>query len=281
MLGDLNEAGLEDVVEEIRKVGGEAIGLRCDVTSWEDQLKLFEAAIGAYQSVDIVVANAGVNEVGSFWTPKVENGKLVKPSTATVDINLVGTIYTAHLALHFLDVNRTPDSTLKSIVLLGSMASWQASAQGVVYSASKHAVLGLARAMYAPLSARGIRVAVVHPFFTDTGLMTTVNRIAIAGIPMLPIERVAGTIIFSSTDPDIVSTGAVWLLPDGGPLLRLEKEIVKGGVYDVIAERNRQFIGTVTRLRIAADLLRVLWPKIACGVISAVAAGTLLYVGSG
>jgi hypothetical protein len=39
------------------------------------------------------VANAGVNEVGSFWKPKVENGKLVKPSTATVDINLVGTIY--------------------------------------------------------------------------------------------------------------------------------------------------------------------------------------------
>jgi hypothetical protein len=38
---------------------------------------------------------------------------------------------------------------------------------------------------------------------------------------------------------------------------------------------------TVTRLRVAADLLRTLWPKIACGVVSAVAAGTLIYVGSG
>ena len=73
--------------------------------------------------------------------------------------------------------------------------------------------------------------------------MTTLNRIAIAGIPLTPIERVAGTIIFSSTDPDIASTGAVWLLPDGGTLLRLEKEIVKGGVYDIIAERNKRFIG--------------------------------------
>jgi hypothetical protein len=97
--------------------------------------------------------------------------------------------------------------------------------------------------MYAPLSARGIRVAVVHPWFTDTTLMTTMNRVAIAGIPMLPIERVAGTIIFSSTDPDIASTGAIWLLPDDGPLLRLEREIIKGGVYDIIAERNRRFIG--------------------------------------
>jgi len=281
VLGDLNEPGLEKVVSEIRRTGGEAIGLRCDVTVWDDQLKLFGAAIDAYHSVDIVVANAGVNEIGSFWKPEIQDGKPVKPSTATVDINLVGTIYTAHLALHYLDVNRTPECTLKSIVLLGSMASWQASPQGVVYSASKHAVLGLARAMYVPLATRGIRVAVVHPFFTDTGLMTTMNRIAVAGIPLLPIERVAGTIVFSSTDPDTASTGAVWLLPDDGPLLRLEKEIIKGGVYDVIAERNRRFIGTISRLRVTADLLRVLWPKIACGLISAVAAGTLIYVGSG
>jgi len=281
VLGDLNEPGLEKIVSEIRRAGGEAIGLRCDVTVWDDQLRLFEAAIEAYRSVDIVVANAGVNEIGSFWNPKFENGKPLKPSTATVDINLVGTIYTAHLALHYLNVNRTTECTLKSIVLLGSMASWQASAQGVVYSASKHAVLGLARAMHAPLSARGIRVAVVHPFFTDTGLMTTMNRIAIAGIPLTPIERVAGTIVFSSTDPDIASTGAVWLLPDGGTLLRLEKEIVKGGVYDIIAERNRRFIGTITRLKVATDILHVLWPKLACGLLLVSAAGTLVCVGCG
>lgn len=74
MLGDLNEPGLESLVAEIRKAGGyawphcsrlcsdtltsvrDAIGLRCDVTSWEDQLKLFEAAIEAFHSVDIVVS---------------------------------------------------------------------------------------------------------------------------------------------------------------------------------------------------------------------------------
>jgi hypothetical protein len=38
---------------------------------------------------------------------------------------------------------------------------------------------------------------------------------------------------------------------------------------------------TVTRLRVTADLLRALWPKIACGLMSAIAAGTLVYVGSG
>jgi len=35
----------------------DAIGLRCDVTIWEDQLKLFEAAMEAHHSVDIVVSS--------------------------------------------------------------------------------------------------------------------------------------------------------------------------------------------------------------------------------
>ena len=39
------------------------------------------------------VANAGVNEIGDFFTPKVKNGKPKKPAVATLDINLLGSIY--------------------------------------------------------------------------------------------------------------------------------------------------------------------------------------------
>ena len=39
------------------------------------------------------VANAGVNEIGDYFTPKVKNGKPEKPTMATVDINLLGLIY--------------------------------------------------------------------------------------------------------------------------------------------------------------------------------------------
>ena len=62
----------------------------------------------------------------------------------------------------------------------------------------------------------------------------------IAGISLVPIERVAGAIILAATDRKMSSTGAAWLLPDGGPLLLLQKDVVKGGVYDVIADRNRR-----------------------------------------
>ena len=39
------------------------------------------------------VANAGVNEIGDYFTPKIKNGKPEKPAMATVDVNLSGSIY--------------------------------------------------------------------------------------------------------------------------------------------------------------------------------------------
>ena len=39
------------------------------------------------------VANAGVGETGEYFMPRVKNGKPEKPIMATVDVNLLGTIY--------------------------------------------------------------------------------------------------------------------------------------------------------------------------------------------
>lgn len=93
-------------------------------------------------------------------------------------------VQAVHLAIHFLELERKPDDALKSIVLLGSMgklpgrlcwsnlapnvrtASWQASVQAPIYSATKSGVLALARSIAYPLAMKKIRVAVIHPFFT-------------------------------------------------------------------------------------------------------------------
>ena len=146
-----------------------------------------------------------MNEIGDYFTPKVKDGKPEKPSMVTVDINLLGLIYSkkylsnrgcpftffatapaAHLAIYFLELERKPGDLLKSIVLLGSMggfpgcfsrsglnadgtpASWQAVSQGPIYSATKSGVLALARALAYPLAQKKIRVGIVHPFFTGS-----------------------------------------------------------------------------------------------------------------
>lgn len=53
-----------------------------------------------------------------------KGGKPVKPDTRTLDVNLLGVVYTSHLAQHYLGVSRPLDSsTLKALVLIGSMGT--------------------------------------------------------------------------------------------------------------------------------------------------------------
>ena len=151
------------------------------------------------------VANAGVNEMGEYFTPKIKNGQLQKPTMATVDVNLSGSIYsksdpTSHKCgsgligvcfscslSHPLFGTRTKTRRYAQIDspyrfdgyvldcfrwlnLISDIwtASWQAAANAPMYSATKSGVLALGRSLAHPLAQKKIRVAVIHPFFTGT-----------------------------------------------------------------------------------------------------------------
>jgi hypothetical protein len=148
------------------------------------------------------------------------------------------------------------EGDLKSIIFLGSMglssilfawpithtkllssASWQAIPDWPMYSASKHGVLGFMRSLFSPCLHEGIRVGVIHPWFADTSIIPTYIKVALAGIPLTPVERVAGAIVYAATDPDMDTSGCPWLLPNDGYVFRLEREQLKEGVYKMIDDR--------------------------------------------
>jgi NAD(P)-dependent dehydrogenase (short-subunit alcohol dehydrogenase family) len=118
-----------------------------------------------------------------------------------------------------------------------SSASWQAIPGEPMYSAAKHGVLGFMRSIYPSCRSQGIRVGTIHPWFADTALVRTYVRVLLAGIPLTPIERVAGAIVYAATDPDMGTSGCTWLLPDDGYVFRLEREELKEGVYRMINAR--------------------------------------------
>lgn len=118
-----------------------------------------------------------------------------------------------------------------------------------MYSASKHAVLGFARSVAASVKNRNIRVNVIHPFFsrgslylslyrnenpkkcTETGILHPAEMLFLAGLPTVPVNRIAITTMYAATHPDLETTGSVFALMDDGPVLHLEKEEIKEGVY--------------------------------------------------
>jgi len=66
------------------------------------------------------VPNAGVNELGTFGRPQLTGSKLIKPTFKTLEINLIGAMYTAHMGLYYTKKHKN-EGDLKSIIFPGSM----------------------------------------------------------------------------------------------------------------------------------------------------------------
>ncbi|KAF8872595.1 hypothetical protein CPB85DRAFT_1237546, partial [Mucidula mucida] len=111
-------------------------------------------------------------------------------------------------------------------------ASWQALPRACLYTATKHAVLGLMRSIYPVFSDLNIRIAVLHPFFAETDLLYPHIEPLPFEFPLSPITRVAGAIFYTATNPDSETSGASWIVLDDGPLYAVPKEELRVGLYD-------------------------------------------------
>ncbi|KAH9970036.1 hypothetical protein BGW80DRAFT_1562461 [Lactifluus volemus] len=273
VIGDLDVAGAEGVVALITKDGGEAASIKCNVVNWDDQVALFDFAFGRYGAVDIVIPNAGITEVSRgvcSGSLTIVDGKPVAPKLKTLEVNLTGVFYSVHLGMHYIMRDRAPDSW-KAIVMIGSMASWNGLPLAPQYTASKHAVLGLMRALDPIIAKNNIRIAVIHPWFADTSILGLPTRLLLAGLPMTPIPRIAGAVFRAATDPDVATSGCPWVLPDDGPVILMEKEVLRTGVYELLDARIRRttsFISAVQGwVRLFRDLGRIFRPILLFGVL--------------
>ena len=52
--------------------------------------------------------------------------------------------------------------------------------------------------------------------YTATGILDVPNQVFLAGIPMVPVNRIASTTLYAATHPDIETTGSVFTLIDDG-----------------------------------------------------------------
>ncbi|MBN7414054.1 Putative short chain dehydrogenase/reductase [Mycobacteroides abscessus subsp. abscessus] len=109
--------------------------------------------------LDIVVANAGVYD---GLAPSCE---LTEDSwRRALDVNLTGAWHTVKAgAAHLLDGG--------SVIIISSTNGLKGTANTAHYTASKHAVVGLARTAANELGPQGIRVNTVHPGAVSTGMI--------------------------------------------------------------------------------------------------------------
>lgn len=93
---DVNGAEGPSVVESIAKENpiSKLTFSKCDVSSWQEQATVFKEVFNQHGGrLDIVMANAGISERGASDLVAVESAEPAQPRLGTVNVNLVGVMY--------------------------------------------------------------------------------------------------------------------------------------------------------------------------------------------
>ena len=149
---------LEETARLAEKHGARVITHVVDVRNGEALAAAVDDGVEQLGGLDASVANAGVLTVGTWDTTTSEQWRTV------VDVNLIGTWNTCSAAIpHLVDRGG-------SLINISSAAGLKGTPLHLPYTASKHGVVGLSRALANELAAQSIRVNTVHPTGVETGM---------------------------------------------------------------------------------------------------------------
>lgn len=215
---DVNRDGLAETVATVKKEGGEADGMHCDVAVFDDVQAAVARAVEAWGRIDTLVNAAGIGGFKRFEELEPEEWQ------RTFAVNVTGMFHTVKAALPSL--LRDPVGT---IVNVGSTASLRGTAYAVHYAASKAAVLNFTRSLALEFASRDLRVNCVAPGGVRTPLGRFFQRrddfeqhiVDYSAPPKRghfadPID-IARVIAFLASD-DARMVNGVALLADGGTL---------------------------------------------------------------
>jgi len=150
---DLSESGVESTVDDVERAGGVAIPLVGDVSLEADVHAAVEAVGTRFGFIDGVINNAGV--IG----PVVESAQLsVEDAQRVLSVNVLGTWLVMKAVIPTM-VSRGSGS----IVNISSALGLRSGPMQSMYSASKHAVIGLTRSAAHEYAGAGIRINAVCP----------------------------------------------------------------------------------------------------------------------
>ncbi|MGE0788354.1 MAG: SDR family NAD(P)-dependent oxidoreductase [Sandaracinaceae bacterium] len=158
----------------------EAHAFACDVDDRDAQQHAIAEAERTLGGVQVGVLNAGIGVYGSFLETDLDEAERVMRT------NVLGVIVGAQA------LGRSMAARGRGhLVIMSSIAGLLAVPNEAVYSASKHAVQGLADALAIELAPRGVHVLSVCPGAVRTGFVDDAHRHAVARATAIAPERVA------------------------------------------------------------------------------------------
>jgi NAD(P)-dependent dehydrogenase (short-subunit alcohol dehydrogenase family) len=214
---DLSAQAAEATAADIRRKGGRALALTADISRAADCRRLVEQTVSELGGLDVLVNNAGIGAVGTVLDTDEATFQKV------MDVNVKGTFLLSKAALAVMIGKKAG-----VIINTASIAGVRGIPQRAAYTASKHAIVGLTRAMALDHVKDGIRVNCVCPGTADTPWVgrlldqatdpVAARAALVARQPMGRLgraEEMAAAILFLASDESSFTTGTAMLV-DGG-----------------------------------------------------------------
>jgi NAD(P)-dependent dehydrogenase (short-subunit alcohol dehydrogenase family) len=203
---DLNEAAGKQAADEAG-----AVFVPADASDASDVGEAFRAVSSELGGLDIAYMNAGVT---IFVPGSREPGEAFDVASMSEEqyrrimgINVDGVVYGVREAVRTIEAPG-------SILCTASIAGVTAYPPDPIYALTKHAVVGLVRALGPTLAAKGITINAICPGITDTPLVGDAAKQALtqAGFPLIPASDIANACVAAITSGE---SGNAWVVQPG------------------------------------------------------------------
>ncbi|ATB38682.1 3-oxoacyl-ACP reductase [Cystobacter fuscus] len=216
IVSDVNVPGAEETVAAIRKKGGEARFIRCDVSKSSEVEALIRGTVEAFGRLDCAVNNAGISGVmgptGDY--PEEAWDRII----AT---NLTGV---------WLCMKQEIQQMLKqgggSIANTASVAGLVGFPMAPAYTAAKHGVVGLTKTAALEYAKANIRINAVCPGLVRTPMITDTT----SKNPQIEQALIADEPVGRMADPEEIAEALVWLCSGAASFITGAALPVDGGV---------------------------------------------------
>jgi glucose 1-dehydrogenase len=215
-------APADKIVAEIVRNGGKAVARAADVSKEDEVAQLFQSAISEFGTVDILVANAGLQRDSAFTKMSLADWQFV------LNVNLTGQFLCAReAAREFLRRGLQPSRSIATgkIICMSSVHQVIPWGGHCNYAASKGGIKLFMESIAQELAPHRIRVNAIGP----GAIKTDINRSAwespaaeTALLTLIPYDRVG--------IPEDIAKAAVWLASDESDYVTGATLFVDGGM---------------------------------------------------
>ncbi len=203
----------EALVAELEAFGVKAKGYRSDASKFVAAEELVAGILKDFDSIDIIVNNAGITKDGLLMRMSEEQWDQV------IEVNLKSCFNIVKAALRPLMKQRSG-----SIINISSVVGQKGNAGQANYSASKAGMIGFTKSVALEIGSRGIRSNAIAPGFIRTEMTDVLDEKLVA-------EWEAGIPLKKAGEPEDIANACIFLGSDMSTYITGQVIAVNGGMY--------------------------------------------------